>query len=167
MVFFSYDEALPILYGTNVFIPRKGIDSLFIVSRVLSPGYLSLIQSMDIIFQLWSAIDEPQEEWRSSWTSVYSAFFGHLRQSLSNLHSLRLTVRMPALRHEIVSPSDMNEFMAHWDRLASSRTWKRLQLCVPCDWYEILQEQAEAQSRWQLTETWWLDRSPLDHGCGM
>lgn len=144
---------MSVLYGTNVFIPRSGIDSLFIMSRVLSPSCVSLIQSMDILFELWGALSEPQEEVRSSWTPVYPAFFRLFRQSFSNVHSLRVTIRMPSLQHDTVSPTDMNEIVAHWDRLASSRKWKRRQLCVPVDGYLILLKEAEAQSQWELTHT--------------
>jgi hypothetical protein len=163
-VFFQLRRSFASSVRDRCILPRSGIDSLFIVSRVLSPGCLSLIQSMDILFELWGAFSEPQEEVRNSWTPVYPAFFGLFGQSLSNLHSLRLTIRMPSLQHETVSPSDMNELMVHWDRLASSRTWKRLQLCIPVDWYLILLEQAETQSRWELTQTWWQDRI-MNYSC--
>jgi hypothetical protein len=87
----SYEEALPVLYGTNVFVPREGIDTPFIMSRLLSPTCSQLIQSLDISIELWHGLDEASEA--KSWATVYHAIFDLLEQCFCNVHRLRLTVK--------------------------------------------------------------------------
>lgn len=155
---FSYDEALQVLYGTNIFVPRKGIDSPFIMSKLLSPTCAQLIQSVDLTFEYWHGIDEtPNAE---TWTTVYPALFDLFEQCFSKVHSLRMTIRLPAWEKvkQNMNNSKINEIVAPWERLARNRDWKRLEFCVPFDWYPVLTERAATQSIWELTETYWYDK---------
>lgn len=162
---FSYEEALPVLYGTNVFVPREGIDSPFIMSRLLSPTCLQLIQSMDITTLLWCDLGETSEG--KSWVTLYTTLFGLIQQCFCNLHCLRLTARFPAWEKvkqaTTTSHKQIDEIVASWERLAISRDWTRLEFCVPFDWHwhSALTEKAESQNRWELTVTDWYDRISL------
>jgi hypothetical protein len=108
---------------------------------------------MDIIFEIWSSFDESPEA--RSWITVYHAFFELLKQSFCNVHSLRVTIRIPALEDHNVNHSDINGIVAPWDTLALSREWKRLQFCVPFDWCDMLIKIVGTHSQWELTETCW------------
>jgi hypothetical protein len=155
---FSYDEALQVLYGTNIFVPRAGIDSPFIMSKLLSPTCAQLIQSIDLTFWSWHGIDETANA--KTWTTVYPALFDLFEQCFCKVHSLRMTIRLPAWEKvkQNMSNSKINEIVAPWERLARNRDWKRLEFCVPFDWYPVLTERAATQSIWELTETYWYDK---------
>ncbi|KAJ5153376.1 uncharacterized protein N7482_009854 [Penicillium canariense] len=165
----SYEEALPVLYGTNVFVPREGIDSPFIMSRLIPPTCAQLIRSVDFTFVFcWDLDLTPGAK---AWTTVYPALFDILEQYFSKVHSLRLTIKLPAWEKmkQTMSDSKLNKIVAPWETLARNRDWKRLEFCVPLDWRSVFTKRAETQSIWELTVTDWFDwdvRS-AGRGCGM
>lgn len=162
ILFSSYEEALTILYGTNVFILRSGLDAPFIMSRLLSPACSSLITSMEISFDCWYKIDERPQA--AAWETVYPALFDLFEHCFCKVHNLRLTMHMPAWEKVRGAMNDdkIAEILAPWERLAQSRDWTSLMLCVPSDWIPCLTGRVEKQSRWELTMTDWYERTPIE-----
>ncbi|KAJ5767740.1 hypothetical protein N7533_000323 [Penicillium manginii] len=153
-----YEEALQVLYGTNVFVPREGIDSPFILSRMLSPICMRLIKSLDITIGFHSWLGSSQHA--QAWETVYPALFRLLENEFSSVQSLRLTIHFLNWKRakDAMTEEKLNEIMGPWDRLATGREWKFLQLCVPFDWQLAIKPRAEAQSIWELKHTEWYHR---------
>ncbi|KAJ5193706.1 hypothetical protein N7491_001037 [Penicillium cf. griseofulvum] len=157
----GYAEALTVLYGTNVFALRTGLDTPFIMSRLLSPVCSSLIMSMEISFDCWYKLDETPQA--MAWETVYPALFGLFEDCFSKVHKLRLTMHMPAWEkvRGIINDGKIDQIIAPWERLAQSRDWTSLQLCVPLDWLPCLTDRVEKQTRWELTMIDWYERTPV------
>ncbi|KAJ5502050.1 hypothetical protein N7463_004924 [Penicillium fimorum] len=157
----SYEEALRVLYGTNVFILRTGLDTPFIMSRLFSPACSSLITSMEISFDSWYKLDETPQA--AAWETVYPALFDLFEHYFCKVHKLRLTMHMPAWEKMRGTMNDdkIDEILAPWERLAQSRDWTSLKLCVPSDWFPCLTGRAGKQTRWELTMTDWYERTPV------
>lgn len=135
------------------------------MSRVLPPIYAQLVQSIDLTFELFGGLDETPRA--KVWTTVYPALFKLLEKFFCNVHSLRVTIRLPAwerVKHTM-SDSKITEVVAPWEGLAKSRDWKILEFCVPSDWRPVLADRAETQSIWELTVTCWYERT-IWGGCG-
>ncbi|KAJ5863146.1 hypothetical protein N7455_007214 [Penicillium solitum] len=156
----GYEEALTVLYGTNVFVLRNGLDAPYIMPRLLSPICSSLITSMEISFDFWYKLDERQA---SAWERVYPALFDLFEHCFCNVQKLRLTMHMPAWEkvRGTIYDGKIDEILAPLERLAQSREWTCLKLCVPLDWIPCLTDRAEKQSRWELAMTDWYERTPL------
>ncbi|CAG8899663.1 unnamed protein product [Penicillium egyptiacum] len=156
----GYEEALTILYGTNVFVLRSGLDAPFIMSRLLSPACSSLITSMDISFDFWYKLDETQA---TAWETVYPALFDLFEHCFCNVRRLCLTMHMPAWEkvRGTINDGTIEEILAPLERLAQSRDWTRLKLCVPSDWFPCLTGRAEKRSRWELMMADWYERMPV------
>lgn len=153
-----YEEALPILYGTNVFALGPALESPFQMSRLLRPDYLSLITSMDIWIGAVSAMKPPESE--EGWRKAHPAFWDLFQSTFCNVRQLRLTLHMLPLLDE--TPDAL---CASMDSLANSREWNRLELSLEEDCCAELKERAEAQGKWTLSDNSWC---PLRvYNCGM
>lgn len=135
------------------------------MSRLLPSTRAQLLQSIDFTFELWSGLDETPHA--KAWTTVYPALFKLFEQCFCKVHSLRVTIRLPAWERvkQTMSDSKINEIVAPWEKLARNRDWKRLEFCVPSDWHPVLTTRAETQSIWVLTVTGWYERTTWG-GCG-
>ncbi|KAJ5373539.1 hypothetical protein N7517_005545 [Penicillium concentricum] len=156
----GYEEALTVLYGTNVFVLRTGLDTPFIMSRLLSPACSSLITSMEVSFDNWYKLDETPQA--AVWETAYPAFFDLFEHCFCKVHKLRLTMHMPAWEkvRGTINDDKIDAILLPWERLAQSRNWIGLKLCVPSDWLPCLAGRAEKQTRWKLAMTDWYERAP-------
>lgn len=113
---------------------------------------------MDITFEMYFWLrNTPEAE---AWKTVYPALFDLLEKQLSNLHSLRLTIKLPAWERakELIDDEKFNDLLSPWERLARGRYWKRLQFSVPFDWEPVLRPRQEVQSIWKLEVTAWYEQ---------
>lgn len=167
----SYEEALEILYKTNVFAMDKALDTPFLMSRLMSPRCASYITSMDISFPV--GVVGPGYNGRAysgynenDWKSTYTAFFDLIGETFHGVRRLRLQLRMPPYPWELFCGDSEEQWMdvllGPFDRLSKGREWTQLQLCVPYTWrehFEKFKEPMPCQAKWELTETVWSDPS--------
>ncbi|KAJ5180092.1 hypothetical protein N7492_003302 [Penicillium capsulatum] len=153
----GYKEALPILYGSNVFVMGPALDSPYQMSRLLRPDYASLITSMDILIEMGKSTTEPPQL-NGAWTTVYPAFFDLFQSCFCNVRQLRLTMHLKPWRIPPVTMNDenLNTFLAPLNSLAKSREWNRLELSLQEDWYDLLKDRAGTQNGWTLSKTDWV-----------
>jgi hypothetical protein len=149
-----YHESLRILYGTNVFVTGPGMDTPFIISRLLAPSYAALITAMDIEVKLIMSLTAPPDL-PGNWAIVYPAFFHLLQHSFPNMRRLHLTMYFHPwdTSQRPVTDESLDEFLAPWESLGASRDWKELHFFVPEDWYELLKGRADKQRSWVLRVT--------------
>ncbi|KAJ5584479.1 uncharacterized protein N7459_004279 [Penicillium hispanicum] len=161
----SYQEAVPILYGTNVFVTGEALDTPFHMSRVLLPDYGSRIRAMDILIRIGKPNCEPPEL-TGAWATVYPALFALFDQAFCNVRQLRVTMHMKPwdIPPVTMNEESMKKFLAPLDALAKSREWIRLELSVQGDWYSTLEGWAKAQDTWTLTQTEWTPQIPFNCG---
>ncbi|KAF4768945.1 hypothetical protein HAV15_008670 [Penicillium sp. str.  len=162
----GYEEALEVLYGTNVFAMNKVMDTPFLISRNLGPRCASLITSVDISFVVgfW----EPGQA-EDDWMATYYAFFGLFEKSFRGVLRLRVLLRMPPCeaQEDLYTPEKGKVFLKPWEGLLEGREWTRLQLCVPYNWHDWFQEIKGSMpelARLELVSTSWADHSlaPVD-----
>ncbi|CAI7609454.1 unnamed protein product [Penicillium glandicola] len=128
---------------------------------LLSPACSSLITSMEISFDFWYKLDKTPQA--TAWETVYPALFDLFEHCFCKVHKLRLTMHIPAWEKvkETFNDGKLDEIIAPLERLAQSRHWTSLKLCVPADWLPCLKGRAEKQSRWELATTDWYERTPV------
>ncbi|KAJ5183961.1 hypothetical protein N7492_001577 [Penicillium capsulatum] len=160
----GYEEAVEVLYKTNVFAMKRALDTPFLLSRLIPPSCSSKIKSMDISLPIDPRGRGYNED---DWGSTYNAFFDLFNQTFHSVHRLRLELRMPP--YEVCSDYFNEEWLevllGPFDRLSNGREWTQLQLCAPLDWrqrFEEFKEPMPYQAQWELTETMWTDRKPRD-----
>ncbi|KAJ5761776.1 uncharacterized protein N7511_005158 [Penicillium nucicola] len=153
----GYEEALEVLYGTNVFAMNDALDTPFTISRKFSSRCVSLLTSIDISIPvgLWNT-EMPENDL----AGTYCAMFDLFDRTFRGLRSLRLELRMPAYDPfvEDFGEAKMKSILEPMDRLSKTRSWTRLQLCVPALWYIHFKNSKETmgrQAEWELTETDW------------
>ncbi|KAJ5593932.1 uncharacterized protein N7459_000140 [Penicillium hispanicum] len=163
----GYEEALEVLYTTNVFAMNRAMDTPFLMSRLLSPRCASLITSMDISFPA-GFIGARNDE--ADWMAAFVAFVDLFGVTFHGVHRLRLELKMPPWEAFAENPNEhsmemlsesIKMFLAQFDRLAKRCEWTQLQLCVPWNWREQFQKSRESmpgQAEWELTETIWSQR---------
>lgn len=147
----GYEEAIPVLYGTNVFVTGFAMDTVFRISRLLRPDYTSLITAMDIAFTMQlptSSADSETELLPGDWATVYPAFFELFTHSFRNVRRLRLTMCLD--QSHVAANVSTRALLAPLESLTASREWDQLDLCVPISLYLRLKERAEEQDRWVL-----------------
>lgn len=158
----SYHEVLPILYGTNTFVPgntfRHGndLDAPFHLSRLLRPDYRSLLTSMDVRLEANKDLFRPPYKIPEAWTTTWPAFFDLFHHAFPNVRRLRLTLRIQSWRTMPKShDKDLDILLFPWETLAASREWTFLDLSVSCKAYIVFEEKAKAQNNWTLSITDW------------
>lgn len=164
----SYEEALEILYKTNVFVMDRALDMPFLMSRLMSPRCASYITSMDISFPV--GVGGPGYN-ENDWKSTYTAFFDLFGKTFHGVHRLRLQLQMPPWEafSEDFKEQWMDILLGPFDRLSKGREWTQLQLYVPYNWhqhFEKFKESMPCQAKWELTETMWSHRWDI-HCVGM
>lgn len=114
---------------------------------------------MDISFELWERFSDASIA--KNWEAVYPSFFDLFVQRFHNVQSLRVTIKLPAWEgvKDIMSPSKMSEMIEPLEKLAKSRDWKRLEFCIPLDWYGVLSDKAEGQGQLDIRITNWHDQN--------
>lgn len=152
---------MEVLYGTNVFVMDKAIDTPFLISRLFAPSCASLITSLDISFIFGVYEPGPEED---DWMSTYAAFFELFERSFHGVHRLRLLLRMPPgeFAEDFIDPERIRAFFKPLGELSKGREWTRLQLCAPHDWHNYfgeIKETMPGQAGWELTYTIWSDPS--------
>ncbi|CAG8040051.1 unnamed protein product [Penicillium salamii] len=153
----GYEEALQVLYGTNVFAMKKALNNPFLISRKISPRCTTQMTSMDISLPVSFPCPQSTE---NDYMTTYCALFDLLRDAFRGVHFLRVELDMPPFDQfvEFFNEERMNAILEPMDQLSKSRSWTKLQLCVPCDWYTHFEKSKEMmawQAEWQLTETEW------------
>ncbi|CAI7661847.1 unnamed protein product [Penicillium palitans] len=157
----GYEEALEVLYGTNIFVMNKFIDTPFLISRILAPRCASLMTSLDISFVVGFWQPGQAEE---DWMATYYAFFGLFKKSFRGMRRLRVLLRMPPCeaQEELWSREKGKVFLEPWKRVLEGREWTRLQLCVPynwLDWFQEIKGSIPQLARLELVSTIWADHS--------
>ncbi|OGE49201.1 hypothetical protein PENARI_c023G02801 [Penicillium arizonense] len=157
----GYEEALEVLYETNVFVMDEAIDTPFLISRILAPCCACLMTFMDISFVVGFWGPGQAEE---DWMATYYAFFGLFEKSFRSVLRLRVLLRMPPCEAQELFYSDEKgkTFLKPWERLLEGREWTRLQLCVPFNWHDWFQEIKGSMpelARLELVSTSWSDHS--------
>lgn len=84
---------MPILYGTNTFALGPDLNQLFRLSKVLPPGHLALITSMDIEVS-WISKHAKIPDMDDLLRQTYRSLFHILHHSFPNLRNLRLAFAM-------------------------------------------------------------------------
>lgn len=127
------------------------MDTVFRISRLLRPDYISLITAMDIAFTMQlptSSADSETELLPGDWATVYPAFFELFTHSFRNVRRLRLTMCLD--QSHVAANVSTRALLAPLESLTASREWDQLDLCVPISLYLRLKERAEEQDRWVL-----------------
>ncbi|KAL2007886.1 hypothetical protein VTN00DRAFT_7868 [Thermoascus crustaceus] len=144
----GYKEATPILYGTNTFAPGPDLNRLFRLSKVLPPGHLALITSMDIEVS-WMSKHARIPDMDDLPRQTYRSIFRILHRSFPNLRNLSLFFTMvPHWQHgQRRLPTDEVEelWVRPWEELAASRTWDKLEFGVPGRWVPDFTPRADRQ----------------------
>lgn len=124
---------------------------------------------MDISIMVGFETYDTSEE---DFMATYCALFDLLGEVFGSVHSLRLELRMPPfdMFDDFFNEQRMNAIIEPFDRLSKSRSWTRLQLCAPYDWYPHFNKFKQAmpwQTEWELTSTEWSQQVPLAMCVGM
>ncbi|KAB8256825.1 hypothetical protein BDV32DRAFT_160900 [Aspergillus pseudonomiae] len=132
----AYLETLPVLYTSNTFVFTHGIDQLFRLSCVMPRDHLALIVSLSVEIDIYRIIKRPPhiDPW---FKSFYGKVFRILLCELKNAKDLRFSIA--GLCHHSGNPMqwvghEECDWIAPWEELASSRSWKRLDIAVPRGW---------------------------------
>lgn len=132
------------------------MDTPFLMSRLLSPRWASLITAMDISLSI-DIYGPGYGQFENDWMGAYVALFDLFEHSFHRVHQLRLELRL--LSWEVLSgyPNDerLRTLLEPFERLSKGREWTRLQVCVPYNWHAQFQKFKETmpcQADWQLTQ---------------
>ncbi|KAE8374528.1 hypothetical protein BDV26DRAFT_284200 [Aspergillus bertholletiae] len=131
-----YQETTPILYASTTFVFTHGIDQLFRVSRVMPQDHLALILSLSVEIDIYRILKWPPHI-DLGFKIFYNEVFRILLSELSNVKDLRFSIA--GLPHHSGSPvqwigHEEWDWIAPWEKLASSRTWKTLDIAIPRSW---------------------------------
>lgn len=108
---------------------------------------------MSISVGIWNR-EYPENDLEPKYRALFELFDGPFR----GLRSLRLELLMPPYDpfRETFHGMKMKAILEPMVQLSKTRSWTRLQLCVPVDWHAYFNELKEKmgdQAEWQLTET--------------
>ncbi|KAE8418634.1 hypothetical protein BDV36DRAFT_154316 [Aspergillus pseudocaelatus] len=153
-----YQETLPILYNSTTFVFTHGIDQLFRLSRVMPRDHLALIVSLSVEIDIYRIMKWPPHI-DLRFKSFYEEIFRILHSELTNLKDLRFSIA--GLPHHGGTPvqwinQEEWDWIAPWEELASTRSWKKLDIAVPRAWVPefegVVQRNSvvEAQRRYRL-----------------
>ncbi|KAK6812389.1 hypothetical protein RU639_011789 [Aspergillus parasiticus] len=131
-----YQETLPVLYNSTTFVFTHGIDQLFRLSRVMPRDHLALITSLSVEIDIYRIMKWPPHI-DLRFKSFYEEVFRILLCELKNVKDLRFSIA--GLSKHAGNPvqwisHEEWDWIAPWEGLASSRTWKRLEIAVPRAW---------------------------------
>lgn len=101
---------------------------------------------MELSSDCWYKLDETPQA--TAWEAVNPALFDLFEHCFCKVHTLRVTMHMPAWEkvRGTIDEGTIDDILAPWERLAQSRDWTCLKLCVPFDWLSCLTGRAEKQS---------------------
>lgn len=138
------------------------VDTPFHMSRLLPPEYTSRITAMDISIQIGKSHCEPPEI-TGTWAEIYPACYDLFHHTFWNVRRLRVTMRLKPCDVPPITMNDQNldAFIAPLEKLAKSREWIYLDLCVQEDWYPWLKKKVDAQNTWSLSKTHWFESGPI------
>lgn len=140
-----YQEALPILYGTNTFLVASSV-KLCRLPKLIVPSHLSAITSLDLLHV--AKTSTPSTMTDETW-ATYATIFRTLRFSYTGLQRLRIVIHI--LNKSITPragsvPEELEEaWFRPWHDLASSRTWEKLEFGIQASWFNDF---AEGAARW-------------------
>lgn len=153
-----YEEALPILYGTNIFLIASYV-KLCRLPKVIVRSHLTSITCLSLLHV--AKASTPSTMTDETW-SAYATTFRTLRLSYTGLQQLRIVIHIlnknctPRAGSVPDDPQVEEAWFRPWYDLAMSRNWELLEIGIQATWFKDFETGFER----------WLKRIGIDEGAG-
>lgn len=151
-----YEEALPVLYGTNMFLVSSYV-KLCRLPKLIVPSHLTAMTCLNLLHVVKASTPSTMTD--ETW-NAYATTFRTLRKTFTGLQQLRVVIHIlnksctPRAGSVPDDPAVEESWFRPWYELATSREWESLEIGIQASWFQDFETGVER----------WLARNGIGQG---